>query len=296
MPSKQNVLPVIGALASALVWGLLWYPFRVLHELNVHGPLATLITFVLAMLCGIVLLRRNWYAEVARAGWWLPVLTLSAGWANFAYVLAMLHGEVMRVLLLFYLSPLWTVLLSYLLLNERLNRYGYMIIALSFGGAMVMLWKPQAGMPLPANFAEWLGLSAGMAFALGNVVSRCATHISIKIRSFAIWFGTAMLTAPLLWWQGGLATQLFAIEPYAWLLLGLLGVTLFATILTVQYAITHLPANRAIVLFLFQLVVAAGSSYVLAGEEMQLRDWIGALLIISATLLSGRLYEKNRES
>ncbi|NOU01025.1 MAG: EamA/RhaT family transporter, partial [Gallionella sp.] len=39
-----------------------------------------------------------------------------------------------------------------------------------------------------------------------------------------------------------------------------------------------------------ELVVAAISSYFLAGEAMELRDWIGATLIVSASLLSGRLH------
>jgi drug/metabolite transporter (DMT)-like permease len=43
-------------------------------------------------------------------------------------------------------------------------------------------------------------------------------------------------------------------------------------------------------LFLFELVVAAISSYFLANEVMQLRDWLGALLIVSASLLSWKLY------
>jgi len=62
----------------------------------------------------------------------------------------------------------------------------------------------------------------------------------------------------------------------------------------VQYALAHLPANRAIVLFLFELVVAAAASYFLADEAMHLRDWLGALLIISASLLSGKLYAKSK--
>jgi drug/metabolite transporter (DMT)-like permease len=58
----------------------------------------------------------------------------------------------------------------------------------------------------------------------------------------------------------------------------------------VQYGVTHLHSNRAMLLFLFELVVAAISSYFLAGEAMELRDWLGATLIVSASLLSGRLY------
>lgn len=293
MPSKQNLLPVAGVLSGSLVWGLVWYPYRVLEGVGVSGALATLLTYLLAMLCGAFMLPRLW-RELPRAGWWAVALMLSVGWTNLGYVLAVLHGEVMRVLLLFYLAPLWTVLLSYWLLGERLNHYGFLIVALSLGGAFVMLWEPQLGLPLPANLAEWLGLSAGMAFALSNVVSRRAVHLSVEAKSCTVWFGTALLTAPLLWWQGGLPDQLLAIDVQGWLLLALLGIALCAVSFTVQYGITHMPANRAIVLFLSELVIAAASSYFLAGEAMELRDWIGAALIVSASLLSGRLSEESK--
>jgi len=294
VPSKQNLAPVFGVLSSALVWGLIWYPYRVLQDAGMSGALATFIIYLLAMLCGAFMLPRVWRELCSRnktkADWWVVVLLLSAGWTNLGYVLAVLYGEVMRVLLLFYLAPLWTILFSYWLLGERLNRYGYFIIALSFGGAFTMLWRPQLGLPLPSSFAEWIGLSAGMGFALSNVVSRRATHLSPGSKSYVIWLGTAMLTAPLLWWQGGLPDQLLTIDAQAALMLALLGIVICATSFAVQYALAHLPANRAIALFLFELVVAAVSSYFLADEAMQLREWFGALLIVAASLLSGRLH------
>ncbi len=289
MPSKQNLLPIAGVLSGALVWGLIWYPYRVLQDAGVSGALATLLTYVLAMLCGVFMLSRVW-RELSSAGWWAAGLVFSAGWSNFGYVLAVLNGEVMRVLLLFYLAPLWTILFSYWLLGERLNRYGYLVITLSFSGAVIMLWEPRLGLPLPQNISEWIGLSAGMSFALSNVVSRRAAHLSVMAKSSSVLFGTALLTAPLLLWQGGLPDRLLAIEAQSWLILALLGIVLCATSFAVQYALTHLSANRAIILFLFELVVAATSSYFLADEAMQLRDWLGALLIVSASLLSGRLY------
>lgn len=294
MPSKQNLLPIAGVLSGALVWGLIWYPFRMLQNVGVSGALATFIIYLLAMLCGMFMLPCAWRElrlhNKVKTDWWVVTLLLSAGWTNFGYVLAVLYGEIMRVLLLFYLAPLWTILFSYWLLGERLNRYGYLIIALSFGGAFIMLWRPQLGLPLPGNFAEWIGLSAGMGFALSNVVSRRAAHLSTGTKSYVIWLGTAILTTPLLWWQGGLPDQLLAIDAQASLVLALLGIAICATSYAMQYALAHLPANRAITLLLFELVIAAVASYLLAGEAMQLRDWIGALLIVSASLLSGRLH------
>ncbi len=288
LPSKQNIMPVAGVLSGALVWGLIWYPYRVLQDAGVSGAMATFITYLLAMLCGAFMLPRVW-RERSTFGGWALLLILSAGWANLGYVLGMLHGEVMRVLLLFYLAPLWTILFSFWLLGERLNRYGYSVVALSLSGAMIMLWEPGLGLPLPQNPAEWLGLSAGMGFALSNVTSRRAAHLSVEAKSFSLWLGTALLTLPFLLWQGGVNEQVAAISMQSWLTLALMGLVLCATSFAVQYGITHLSANRAVVLFLFELVIAAISSYLLADEAMGLRDGIGALLIVSASLLSGQL-------
>lgn len=303
MSSKQNVWPIAGILSGALVWGLIWYPYRILQEAGVPGSLATLLTYLCALLFSTVLLPRirdefspHHILKIQqplrakfRLDWWVVALALSAGWSNLGYVLGVLHGEVMRVLLLFYLAPLWTILFSYALLGERLNRYGYLVIALSFGGAVVMLWRPQLGLPLPQTSAEWIGLSAGMSFALSNVVSRRAAHVSVTAKSSSVLLGTAILSLPLLLWESGLPARVLAIEAGSWLIIGLLGVVLCATSFAVQHGLARLVANRVVVLFLFELVFAAIASYFLVNEAIQLRDALGALLIISASLLSGKL-------
>ncbi len=302
MPTKQNhsvsnkpeISAIAGVLSGALVWGLIWYPYRMLQEVGISGALATLLTFVLAMLFGSAWLPRL-RRELPHMGGWGLLLVCSAGAANFGYVLAMLHGDVMRVLLLFYLAPLWTVLLSYWLLGERLNRYGYLVIALSLGGAFVMLWDPQQGWPMPQIFSEWIGMLAGMCFALSNVVSRRAAHMSVEAKSYSVWLGTAILTLPLLWFQGDGWSQLQGIDFEHGLLLLILGLVMCAVSYAVQYGVTHLHSNRAMLLFLFELVIAAVSSYLLAGEEMQLRDWVGAVLIVSASMLSGKLHDERSE-
>ena len=293
MSSKQNVMPIAGILSGALVWGLIWYPYRVLYAAGVSGPMATMISYLLALLCSVFMLTRVW-PELTKGSWWVVALVLSAGWANLGYVLAVLSGEVMRVLLLFYLAPLWTILFSYCLLGERLNRYGYMVVVLSFCGAVIMLWRPQLGWPLPQNISEWMGLTAGMSFALSNVVSRRAEHLSITAKSNSALLGTVLLTTSFLWWQGGVFNQLIEIEPQSWLLLVLLAIVLFTTSFAVQYGLSTLPANRVIILLLFELVFAAFASYFLADELMDLRDWVGAALIVSASLLSGQLHGAER--
>ena len=285
---NRNLISITSVVTGATVWGLVWYPYRVLQSNGVNGAMATMLSYLLALLIGTFMLRRVWH-ERSFLGGWVLLLVLSSGWSNLGYVLAMLHGEVMRVLLLFYLAPVWTILFSFWLLGERLNLYGYFVVALSLTGAIIMLWKPSLGFPMPKNLSEWLGLSAGMSFAFSNVISRRTSHLSVEAKSFSVWAGATLLTIPFLIWQGGTVDKMLAIDKQSWLLLGVMGIALTATSYVVQYGVTHLAANRAAVLFLFELVVAAVSSHFLAGEDMGLRDWMGAVPIIFASLLSGKL-------
>ena len=287
MASKQKILSVIGLLSGALVWGLMWYPFRALHNMGVGGELSTLLSYTMAMILGLLFLGPIW-RELRIAGWLSVVLMVSAGWTNLGYVLAMLDGEVMRVLLLFYLAPLWTVIFSRWLLGEKLNHYGYAIIAVSLGGAFVMLWDMQHGLPLPQNQAEWIGLSAGISFALMNVIVRRTQHLSVNFKVASVWFGTMLFTTVLLLYHGNIIAQLQSIKSEAWWLLWLIGLVVCVISFAVQYGLTYLPANQAIVLFLSELVFAAISSYFLADEKMGLQEVIGAMLIVSASLLSGK--------
>ena len=99
---------VAGLLTGALVWGLIWYPFRLLEAAGVRGTVATLATYAVALVAACIVFRRD-LGALRRPDRLLVLIALSAGWTNLGYVLGMIHGQVMQVLLLFYLAPLWTV-------------------------------------------------------------------------------------------------------------------------------------------------------------------------------------------
>lgn len=293
MPSKQKITAVTGLLSGAAVWGMVWYPFRILEQAGISGMLSSFLTYAIALMIGLAISGPIW-RELRIAGWWGVLLIISAGWTNFGYVQSIIEGEVMRVLLLFYLAPLWTVFFAHFLLGERLNRYGYAVIVLSLGGALVMLWQPSLGLPVPQNRAEWIGLSAGMSFAMTNVVVRHTQHLSVGFKSATVWLGTVLLTGIMLLYSGGFAVQVSGISVESWWLLALIGLVLCATSFAVQFGLTHLPANQAIVLLLFELLFAAVAAYFLAGEKMGMQEFIGAVLIISASLLSGRIHNEQK--
>lgn len=291
MASKQKLLAMGGLLAGAIFWGVVWHPYRMLQETGVSGELSSLVTYLVALLLGLVFLSGG-LREARKAPLILIGIGLAAGWANLAYVLAVLNGEVMRVLLLFYLAPLWTVIFARLLLDERPNLHGYMVIVLSLAGAIVMLWDVRAGWPLPANSAEWLGLSAGFMFALANVLTRRAHEIGIRLKAIVVWVGVSLLALIPLVAQPAKFEAIQHISFSSWQILILTGAAIFAVTLAVQYGLTHTPANQAIVIFLFELVVAAISSYYLANEVLTAKEWLGGAMIIAASLFSGELEKK----
>ncbi len=289
MPSipLQRTLAISSLLYAATLWGLVWYPYRLLDQAGVGGIASGFFSYATPLLLIGWLHARA--LRAARGYWpWLVALGLAAGWTNLAYVLAVLEGEVVRVLLLFYLSPLWTVLFSRFLLHERLNRAGWAVMALAAGGALVMLWQPD-GFPMPASRAEWLGLSAGVTFAASNVISRHLEGVAEAAKAVSIWAGVVVLALI------GLALNPAELDFVAnapattWQLLAGVGVAIGSMTYAVQYGLARVPANQAIVIFLFELVVAAVAAYLLSDERMGVQEWIGAAMIITASLFSGHM-------
>jgi len=122
---------------------------------------------------------------------------------------------------------------------------------------------------------------------LAAVLIRRARHYGIELKSLAVFAGVVVV---------GLAYVLLvespappSIAPAGWLLVAVVGVVLLAINLVVQHGLTQVLASRAVVIFLFELVVAALASWWLAGEAMGPREWLGGALIVAASVLAARL-------
>ena len=282
---QEKRMAVFSLLTGALIWGLIWYPYRILRDAGFDGIVASTATYSVAFVLGLVFFRRS--LVVNNRSWALLWLALAAGGCNLGYVLATLSGEVVRVLLLFYLAPLWTVLLSHVLLGERLNRFGFLVIALSLAGAVTILWHPGIGLPVPKNSADWLGLGAGFFFALFNVLSRQVQNENIETKSMVAFAGVIVVGVALI--LAGVGIPRLSTTPSAWLLISILGGILVLANLVVQYGLARVASNRAIVIMLSEVGFAAVSSWFLAGEYFGLREWAGGVMILTASVFSAKL-------
>ncbi len=288
MASKPEnpLLPVLSLLFAATMWGVVWYPLRLLEAQGLVGLWTTLASYAAALMVGIWLVIRQRRSFQLQPGW-LLALALAAGWTNVSFILAVLDGTVMRVLLLFYLSPLWTLLLGLIFLHERLSRPALGVFALAMTGAMIMLWDVEMGMPWPREAADWLAVSSGFCFALTNVLVRKLQQVPVAVKTVSSWLGVLSITVVWL-----LVIQLPppVVSGGVWLGAAALGVFGFVTMtLSVQYGVTRMPVHRSAVILLFELVAGAVSSLWLTNEIILPLEWLGGGLIIAAALLAARM-------
>ncbi len=214
----------------------------------------------------------------------LLIMGLASGWCNVSFVIAIIEGNVVRVVMLFYLSPLWTVLLGWIFLRERLSTLSWFVLILAMAGALTMLWDPSIGMPWPQDRADWLALSSGFGFALANVIVRSMQDISIQVKTMSVWMGVVLVS---IIWIVVMQEEIPDISTEVLLssiALGVFGIILMTVL--VQYGVTHMPVYRSAVILLFEIVIAAVSAELLTNEVILTREWIGGMLIIAAALES----------
>jgi drug/metabolite transporter (DMT)-like permease len=282
----NTFLPITGLMLAATSWGVIWYPYRAMEAQGLPAPIATFASYCVAILFG-ALFFRGVFREFAKHPKDLMMIGLAAGITNVAYLVAIMEAAVVRVVLLFYLAPLWTVPLARWLLKERITLGGVATIALAMTGAIIMLWRPELGAPMPKNGFEWLGMLGGFAFAVSNVLVRRAHKTTPEAKSLAGAIGVAVVAlpvalfvvkTPLLEWSN-------AIGPHV-LLLVIVGITLVASSVAMQYGLSKLTANRAAVILLFELIIAAIAAHYLAGEHTRVQEWIGGAMICAAGLVA----------
>lgn len=275
---NRHVASLVGA---ALLWGCAWMPLKALQAAGIGGLSLSLGAFTLL---GLVTLIVSWRQRVTRpAAGTLVLVALLGGGANLAFTLAMVYGEVVRAMVLFYLLPLWGVLGGWLFLGERVDRLRWFSMALALTGAWLVMGGFQLLQVLPGGF-ELLGLLAGLLYAMNNLVFRATRTIPMTSKLSAMFLGCAALALMALLFVD--LPSLSGVTHTAWAGLALYALLwLLPANMGAQYGATHLEAGRASVILILELVSAVVTAVVIGGETLAPLEWTGAALILSAALM-----------
>lgn len=292
-------------LLGGAMWGLFWIPVRYLEHLGLEATWAGVFIYtstLLLMSPAIWINRRN-LRENWRSLIWSGAFT---GAAFGLWTISLFYTEVVRAILLFYLTPVWSTLLGLLFLKERLNPFRIfgilfgiagLIVVLSGGGdggggggaevvSMNQAAETSSGIWLQ-NLGDWLALIAGMAWALGTMGLYRSKGVSITAQLFAFMFGSLVLSLVAVWLLNGGNPPAISDEMIfpAFGLAILTGFFVLPMIWLTVWPATLLSPARVGLLLMTEVVVGLASAALFSGEPFGWRESLGAALIVGAAVL-----------
>lgn len=285
------MLAVLALVLNAFVWGLSWWPLR---ELNVHGlhPLwSTACVFTLATLVLVLINPSGWRSFQQHPQlWWLMV---ASGLTNVGFNWAVTTGDVVRVVLLFYLMPTWSLLLAWWLLKERPTRGALARLGLALLGVVLVLKTPESAWPLPQDLPDVLALLGGFCFALTNIWLLRLEHTSASARMVAMFSGGALMAVAcaVLATAAGVVpvADVWAQQTISWTpwVLGL-SVAFLVSNFALQYGAARLSAHTTAMVMMSEVVFASVSSVALGASTLSWRVGLGGGMIVLAALLASQ--------
>ncbi len=283
---ERALLPGAAVAVSAILWGLWWIPLRWLDDRGLRGDWASFAIFAMASLALLpfVLRRRG------KPGFQLKPLLIIGVSLGLTFVMwnhAVIHGNVIRVVLLFYLAPVWATLMARFMLAVPIPPIRWAAILLGLSGAAVILEvdlmttdRAVSGFALP----DVMGLLAGISFAFSATATRTHNRVAELDKTFvSVVAATAIALLFVL-----LMKTPYPGEALTPLLGGALGVALLFLLPSTAlllWGAGRLDPGRVAILLLLEVVTAAVSSTWLAAEPFGARQVLGCGLILVAGLL-----------
>lgn len=286
--SSPKGLAVAALLFNAFVYGLCWWPFKQLGAQGLHPLWATALVYGFVFLAIALWLwqRGQLLSWRGHPGLWL--LLMAAGLTNVAFNWAITEGDVVRVVLLFYLMPAWSVLVAWWLLGDKPTAMALLRLLLALSGLFIVLKTPQTPWPVPESLPDVLALFGGLTFAITNALLLKLKDTPNTSRTLAMFGGGAVMAtlAALL----GLATGVVAAgqsPTWAWLpFVSLMAVAFLLGNLSLQYGAARLAAQTTALVMLSEVLFASVSAVLLGASTWDSRTLIGGALIVLASFLS----------
>ncbi len=211
------------------------------------------------------------------------LIGLFGGGANLAFTYALINGDVIRVMVLFYLLPVWGVAGGRLFLHEQIDAWRYLGVFLAIGGAFFILGGFDV-LDKPPSWIDLIALLSGLFFAMNNLLFRGAQAVPVSSKIGSMFLGCFSLAGVLL--LAGIESFPSGVSEDAWLMLALYAwFWLLLANIGSQWSVTHMEAGRSSIIIIFELITAVISATVIAGESMSLLEYMGGALIMTAAFI-----------
>ena len=286
MDSHRNTsLATLIVIATGALWGFYWLPVRQLAQITLPGAWGTvaIVSAAMLMLLPFAIKGRQSLANASP----MALASIALGGVAFMlYSVAFVYGRVAIIILLFFLTPVWSTLIGRYVMGWPTPRLRIMAIAIGLVGLAIMLGA-DGGIPLPQGTGEWLALLSGLLWSFATTGIRAKAELEPGAASFVFAAGAsagALVLAPILEPFPD-AISLETIWPAIGWVLAAGGLWWGASMVGLMWAAPRLDPARVGILLMSEVLIGTISAAILAGEHLQVFEIIGGGLVLCAGVL-----------
>ena len=280
-----NKFPNLTVIVSCFFWGSYWIPLRYIDSDSNGSLWPIFFSFLLLSLLLLKPLVKTFYVIFYERNYFFFLGCLFAATGITFYSESLLRGEIAKVVVLFYLCPIWGTIFAKIFLGNKLTLKRLLSIILGIIGLEIMVGI-EKGIIFPTSVVEWIALSAGLSWALGMTLFHLAKSTSgfEKTALTALIIPFVFLALCLV--PDGrtleMPNQLISVNViYLWMILFAV-VWLLPSILLTYFSVEVLDPGRINILLAFEVAVGFISASLLTNEIIGLRECLGALFVVSA--------------
>ena len=272
-------------LVAAGMWGLFWIPQRALEAGGLTGGWATISQMVIpfAMLLPISVWRLY---KGQSFGLEYPLIGLLFGGGIACYANSFLLTDVVRALILFYITPVWTTIFEIVFLRQIPRFYRYITLVLALSGVWIVFGQ-EGVIPLPQNSGDWIALLGGILIAASAVRMEIKKPEGIYPILFSFFFYGGLFTLIQSYFLSDYLGDAPSIESWVAMMPWLILIAILfhiPTNIVILGAPSRIGAGIFSIIILFEIVVGTFSAAVLTDELIGWREILGSSFIIFAGL------------
>ena len=274
----------LACLYAGAVWGLFWIPLRALEDTGLHGLWVTVVYFLLPTLCLVPIGIWRW-KHFKVGGLQLQITAMLSGLALLLYTMSIVYTDVVRAILLFYLTPVWGTILGRIFLRDAITPQRIFAMAIAIIGALT-IFGLGLQFPVPQNVGDWMGVGAGMLWAIASLrINIYKNYSTIEMTlGFFFWSFIFSIVAALIFAPSYVPSVTQTLPALPLLLIFMLLLIMPATYASL-WGPKFLSPGVVGLLFMTEIVVGSISVALLSEELIGVREVTGILLITCASLI-----------
>ena len=278
--------PNLTVVIACFFWGTYWIPLRFIDNNNNSSvwPIAISFLFIPIILGNNI--KKSFNSIVIDKNYFFLAGCFFCALGIGLYSESLLRGEIAKVVVIFYLAPIWGTIFAKLLLKQSFGINRFFAIILGIIGLEIIVGI-EKGILIPSSIVEWIAIFAGLSWALGTTFFHLSkTNTTSAEKTALTGFIISILFVLFCFIPGGRTLEfpiaLFNLDMIYFWIISFTVFWLLPSIILTYFSVEILDPGRINILLAFEVVIGFVSASLLTNELIGLRELLGAIFVVGS--------------